>query len=64
MLVARGIAVRYEMVRQWGLTFGRDIADSLRRSDKGHLDEGVLIQGQGWLRPWRAGLEPAGRESC
>ena len=37
----------HETVRQWGLTFGREIADRLRRraprrGDKWHLDEVVL----------------------
>lgn len=31
MLAARGILVSYEAVRQWGLKFGRDTADQLRR---------------------------------
>ena len=31
MLAARGITVSHETVRQWGLKFGRDIADRLRR---------------------------------
>ena len=40
MLAARGITV----VRQWGLKFGRNIANNLRRraprrGDKWHLDE-------------------------
>ena len=47
MLAARGITVSYETVRQWGLKFGRDIANSLdrrvpSRGDKWHLDEVVL----------------------
>lgn len=47
MLAARGILVSHETVRQWGLKFGREIADQLRRrapqrGDKWHLDEVVL----------------------
>ena len=50
MLAARGITVSYETVRQWGLKFGRDIANSLRRraprrGDKWHLDEVVISTG-------------------
>jgi putative transposase len=47
MLAARGIVVSHETVRQWGLKFGREIAEWLRRraprrGDKWHLDEVVL----------------------
>jgi hypothetical protein len=31
MLAARGIVVSHEMVRQWGLKFGREIAGTIRR---------------------------------
>ena len=31
MLAARGIVVSHETVRQWGLTFGREIAVRLRQ---------------------------------
>ena len=31
MLAARGITVSYETVRQWGLKFGRNIANNLLR---------------------------------
>ena len=31
MLAARGILVSHETVRQWGLKFGREITDRLRR---------------------------------
>jgi putative transposase len=31
MLVARGTTVSYETVRHWGLKFGREITNSLRR---------------------------------
>jgi putative transposase len=47
MLAVRGIEVSHETVRQWGLTFGREIANGIRRraprrGDKWHLDEVVL----------------------
>jgi putative transposase len=47
MLAARGVAVTYETIRQWGLKFGREFANRIRRraprrGDKWHLDEGVL----------------------
>jgi len=43
MLVARGIEVSYETVRQPALKFGQDFADKIRRrrpaaGDKWHLD--------------------------
>jgi putative transposase len=31
MLAARGISVTYETVRQWGLKFGREFANRIRR---------------------------------
>jgi len=59
MLAARGISVTYETIRQWGLKFGREFANRLRRrvprrGDKWHLDEVALsIAGKKhWL--WRA----------
>ena len=59
MLAARGIVVSYETVRQWGLKFGRAIANSLRRraprrGDKWHLDEVVLTIGGKHHYLWRA----------
>ncbi|MYL85152.1 IS6 family transposase [Desulfovibrio aerotolerans] len=59
MLAARGITVSYETVRQWGLKFGRDIANTLcrrapRRGDKWHLDEVVLAIGGKRRYLWRA----------
>jgi putative transposase len=59
MLASRGISVTHETIRQWGLKFGREFANrirrrALRRGDKWHLDE-VLISFAGkkhWL--WRA----------
>src|SRR3954453_17882064 len=59
MLAARGISVTYETIRQWGLKFGREFANRIRRrapcrGDKWHLDEVVItIAGEKyWL--WRA----------
>lgn len=52
MLVARGIVVTYEAIRQWCLKFGQDYANQLKRrraqrGDKWHLDEVFLtINGQ------------------
>jgi putative transposase len=58
MLAARGNSVTYETIRQWGLKFGREHANRLRRralarADKWHLDEVVIsIAGKKhWL--WR-----------
>jgi hypothetical protein len=47
MLAARGISVTYETIRQWGLKFGREFANRIRRrascgGDKWHLDEVVI----------------------
>jgi putative transposase len=47
MPVARGIAVTYETIRQWGLKLGREFANRIRRrapcrGDKWHLDEVVI----------------------
>src|ERR1700747_3233294 len=44
MLAARGISVTHETIRQWGLKFGREFANRIRRraprrGDKWHLDE-------------------------
>jgi putative transposase len=59
MLAARGISVTYETIRQWGLKFGRELANRIRRraprrGDKWHLDEVVItIAGKKhWV--WRA----------
>ena len=59
ILAARGISVTYETIRQWGLKFGREFANRIRRrapqrGDKWHLDE-VVVTSAGkthWL--WRA----------
>ena len=47
MLAVRGIEVSHETVRKWGLKFGREIANGIRRrrpqgGDKWHLDEMVV----------------------
>src|SRR5271155_2695288 len=59
MLAARGISVTHETIRQWGLKFGQEFANRIRRraplrGDKWHLDEVVIsIAGKKhWL--WRA----------
>src|ERR671917_2328669 len=59
MLAARGITVSHETVRRWGLKFGQDFANRIRRrlpraGDKWHLDEvAIRISGvKHW--PWRA----------
>src|SRR4051812_22170062 len=58
MLAARGISVTYETIRQWGLKFGREFANRLRRRaprrGEGRVDEVVItIAGKKhWL--WRA----------
>ena len=59
MLAARGISVTYETIRQWGLKFGREFANRIRRQapcrgDKWPLDEvAITIAGKKhWL--WRA----------
>jgi len=59
MLAARGISVTYETIRKWGLKFGQEFANRIRRraprrGDKWHFDEVVFsIAGKKhWL--WRA----------
>src|SRR5206468_9473692 len=58
-LAARYISVTHETIRQWGLKFGREFANRIRRraprrGDKWHLDEVVIsVAGKKhWL--WRA----------
>ena len=46
ILAARGISMTHETTRQWGLKFGREFANRIRRraprrGDKWHLDEGA-----------------------
>ena len=59
MLLARGIDVTYEAIRQWCLKFGQDYANQLkhrrpRPGDKWHLDAVLLtIHGQRHYL-WRA----------
>src|ERR1700758_1893956 len=60
IVAARGISVTHETIRQWGLKFGQEFANRIRRraprrGDKWHLDEVVIsIAGKKhWL--WRAG---------
>jgi putative transposase len=59
MLAVRGISVTHETIRRWGLKFGREFANRIRRraprrGDKWHLDEVVIsVAGKKhWL--WRA----------
>jgi putative transposase len=47
LLVARGISVAYETIRQWGMKFGREFANRIRQrapsgGDKWHIDEVVI----------------------
>jgi putative transposase len=59
ILAARGVVVSYESIREWGLRFGRQFANTLKRrrpkpGDKWHLDEVFLrIQGKTHYL-WRA----------
>lgn len=59
MLAVRGIEVSHETVRKWGLTFGREIANGIRRrlprgGDKWHLDEMVVTIAGKKHYLWRA----------
>jgi putative transposase len=59
MLAVRGIDVSHETVRKWGLTFGRAIANGIRRrrprgGDKWHLDEMVVTIAGTKHYLWRA----------
>lgn len=64
ILAARGIEVSYETIREWGLRFGRDFANTPRRrrpgpGDKRFLDEVFIrIRGSG------EGLEARQRASA
>ena len=58
MMLARGVTVSQETIRQWTGKFGQDYANGLRRrrplpGDKGHLDE-VLIKLNGKTQLLRA----------
>src|SRR5258708_13219621 len=59
MLAARGISVTHETIRQWGLKFGREFANRIRRraphpGDKWHLDEVVISIAGKKHSLWRA----------
>ena len=48
ILAARGIVVSYETIREWGLRFGRQFANELKRrrpkpGDTWHLDEVLIL---------------------
>src|SRR2546427_13275214 len=53
MLAARGISVTHETIRQWGLKFGREFANRIRRrlavATNGTLDEVVISVS--WKKP-------------
>jgi putative transposase len=70
MLAVRGIEVSHETVRKWGLRFGREIANGIRRrrprgGAKWHLDEMVVTIAGKKHYLWRAvdqdGVPPEGR---
>src|SRR5689334_25162454 len=70
MLAFRGIEVSHETIRQWGLKFGQEFANIIRRQlprpgDKWHLDEVVLKIAGKTHYLWRAvdqhGVPPEGR---
>jgi hypothetical protein len=55
MLAARGISVTHETIRQWGLKFGPEFANRIRRraprrGDKWHLDE--VVVSFAWKKHW------------
>jgi putative transposase len=59
ILAARGIVVSYESIREWGLRFGRQFANELKRrrpkpGDKWHLDEVFIRIGGKQHYLWRA----------
>jgi hypothetical protein len=54
MLAARGLSVIYERIRQWGLEFGGEFANRIRRraprrSDKWQIDEQLVAGFDGSL---------------
>src|SRR4051812_40553556 len=64
MLAVRGIEVSHGTVRKWGLRFGREIANGIRRrrpqgGDKRHLDEMVVTIAGKKHYLWRA-VDPDG----
>ena len=59
ILAARGVVVSYESIRAWGVRFGRQFANTLKRrrprpGDKWHLDEVFLRIGGKQHYLWRA----------
>ena len=59
ILAARGVVVSDETIREWGLRFGRQVANGLKRcrprpGDKGHLDEVFIRIGGKQHHLWRA----------
>jgi putative transposase len=55
MLAAPGIVVSHETVRQWGLKFGQEFANRIRRrlpsaGDKWHLDEVAILSAKSGRR--------------
>ena len=59
ILAARGVAVSYETIREWGLRFGRLFANTLNRrrpkpGDKWHMDEVFIRIGGKTHYLWRA----------
>ena len=59
LLLARGIVLSYETIREWGIKFGNVYANEIkrrapRRGDKWHMDEVCLVMNgkKYWL--WRA----------
>ena len=59
MLAFRGMVVSHETIRQWGLKFGQEFADTIRRhlprpGDKWHMDEGVILSANSGGR-WQGG---------
>ena len=59
MMLARGIVLSHETVRQWCAKFGRAYANALRRcrarpGDKWHVDEVFITISCQWRYLWRA----------
>jgi len=59
ILLARGIELSYETVREWGVKFGHQYASRIKRrtpsrGDKWHLDEMCLIMNKKKYWLWRA----------
>ena len=59
ILAARGVVVSYETIREWGLRFGRQFANELKRrqprpGDKWHMDEVFIRVGGKQHYLWRA----------